>query len=405
MDLLKPHPKCSEYFSDPSPEEYEAVKRSIAAQGIRDPLKVAPDYTVVAGHLRLQIAKELGFEKVPVEIVDGDPEYLEYLLVADNEERRVCRDPIRKARRAEFLARYWGVRQGSLAKPGTPEGKFSPQVKTLADVAEAVGETQENLKKLLKLNNLIPPLQDLVSEGRLSQTAAYSLAFLPPEEQGELLRVLGESGVCGLSVSQARDLRTRLDAERKQAEELARRLSEAEEALARAGEDREEAARLKEEVSALRAENERLKSREPQVVERVVEKVVQVPVAAEVEKHKRRIRELEEEIKRLKESSQSASQLEDLEREVERLRAEKNLLDAELGRRRPSVFFAERIRKLVAALEKEEAEVASLAQQVDNVQQLYPFESRRWLAVFERYARYVRIAMHQDKIIDVPRGD
>ncbi len=108
VSLLKPHPKNAEYFSSPTEEEREALKRSVAFEGIRDPLKVTPDYTVIAGHLRLEIARELGLEKVPVVIVDGDPEYLEYLLIADNEERRSCQDPIKKAKRAEFLKRYWG---------------------------------------------------------------------------------------------------------------------------------------------------------------------------------------------------------------------------------------------------------------------------------------------------------
>lgn len=210
VDLLKPHSKNEEYFSRPTEEEYQRIKRSIEAEGIRDPLKVTPDYTVVAGHLRLEIAKELGFDRVPVEIVDGDEEYLEYLLVADNEERRVCRDPMKKARRAEFLARYWGVRQGSLAKPGTPEGHFVPQVKTLADVAEAVGESEKGLKRLLKLNDLIPELQALVSTGRLGTTAAEQLAYLTPEVQHELYAVLGET-IAELTVREAKDLRARAE--------------------------------------------------------------------------------------------------------------------------------------------------------------------------------------------------
>ncbi|WP_051276451.1 ParB/RepB/Spo0J family partition protein [Desulfovirgula thermocuniculi] len=170
IELLKPHSKNGEYFSRPSPEKYyEEIKRSIATEGIRDSLKVTPDYTAIAGHLRLEIAKELGFEKVPVQIVDGDPEYLEYLLIADNEERRYCDDPIKKAKRAEFLKRYWGVRQGDDRRS---KEKNSP-LKTLDDVAREVGEDVINFKKLLKLNDLIPKLQHLVSQGKLGTTATY----------------------------------------------------------------------------------------------------------------------------------------------------------------------------------------------------------------------------------------
>lgn len=75
-------------------------------------LKVSTDYTVISGHQRLRIAKELGLTSVPIEIVDPvevedvksgmvTPEqYLEYLLIAENVERRgqAEADPIKKAR-------------------------------------------------------------------------------------------------------------------------------------------------------------------------------------------------------------------------------------------------------------------------------------------------------------------
>ncbi|MEW6447178.1 MAG: hypothetical protein AB1426_03690 [Bacillota bacterium] len=70
------------------------------------------------------------------------------------------------------LKRYWGVREGSANPKGTVvprEGRNVPhERKTLADVAEALGETEKNLKRLLKLNDLIPELQQLVSRGKLS---------------------------------------------------------------------------------------------------------------------------------------------------------------------------------------------------------------------------------------------
>lgn len=42
--LLMPHPKNTEYYSELTPEKYEEIKRSIETHGIRDPLKVLPDY-------------------------------------------------------------------------------------------------------------------------------------------------------------------------------------------------------------------------------------------------------------------------------------------------------------------------------------------------------------------------
>ncbi len=53
--LLKCHPKNQEYYNSLTPEKYEEIKRSIEINGIRDPLKVLPDYTIIAGHHYLEV--------------------------------------------------------------------------------------------------------------------------------------------------------------------------------------------------------------------------------------------------------------------------------------------------------------------------------------------------------------
>ncbi len=352
VDLLKPHPRNGEYFDDPTPEEYEQIKRSVAEHGIRDPLKVLPDYTVVAGCVRLRVAKELGFAYVPVEIWDVSGEEAEYLLVADNEERRECVDPVKKARRAEFLRRYWGVREG----PGRPKksGKNYPISKTLDDVANAVGEERENLKKLLKLNDLVPPLQDLVSGGKLGQTAAYSLAFLPAEEQRQLLVALGEAGVCGLSVQEAQELRRQLDAERERAAEAERRAHELERQFKTTQEEIPDVEGLAAELAQARAENERLKARRPTVVEKVVEKtMLQRDPAADQEaaRLRARVSDLTAELAQL---STPARNNEKLEAELERKRAELSWLNATLGRAMNSAALFTMAERLFGPLQKEQ---------------------------------------------------
>jgi ParB family chromosome partitioning protein len=71
-----------------------------------------------------------------------------------------------KAKRAEFLKQYWGVRTGR------PEKLHQiGEIKTAHDIAEAVGVDEAHLNRILKLNELIPELQELVSSGGLGQTA------------------------------------------------------------------------------------------------------------------------------------------------------------------------------------------------------------------------------------------
>ncbi len=225
IQLLKIHPKNSEYYSDLSPEKYEEVKNSIRVNGIRDPLKVLPDYTIIAGHQRFKIAQELGLEKVPVVIIDVTPEEAEYLLIADNEERRQDdNDPIKKAKRAKFLKEYWGVRHGNNQYSRIPQNEES---KTSADVAKAVGTTAKNLNRLLKLNDLIPELQELVSSNKLGATAAEQLAYLDTSVQQVLWDTLGEE-IAQKTIAETKVIRQEVEipaAEQEKTEKLEQKIT------------------------------------------------------------------------------------------------------------------------------------------------------------------------------------
>jgi len=229
--LLKPHPKNQDYYADLTSDKYAEVKRSIEAGGIRDPLWVLPDYTVIRGHQRLRIALELELERVPVEVKDVSPEEAEYLMIADNEERRQADDdPIRKAKRAKFLKEYWGVRVGN---PQLAQNGLIGSGKKLGDVAAAIGEDITTTKRLLKLTALIPELQALVSAGKLGTTAAEQLAYLTPDSQQELYAAMGEA-ISSLSVQETKEVRAQgKEVERLQAEleKASARAIEAEEAL------------------------------------------------------------------------------------------------------------------------------------------------------------------------------
>jgi ParB-like chromosome segregation protein Spo0J len=211
INLLKPHPKNQEYYSDLTGEKYEEIKRSIEIHGIRDPIKVLPDFTIIAGHQRYRIALELEHDKAPVEIMDINEQEAEYLLIADNEERRQSDDdPIKKAKRAEFLKKYWGVKQGKKR-----QNVVNNNDKNMADVAAAIGEDERTTQRLLKLNNLIPELQSLVSAGKLGTTAAHIIAFLSPENQKLVLEQYGQK-IEEMTVQEAKNLRAEIETELKE---------------------------------------------------------------------------------------------------------------------------------------------------------------------------------------------
>ncbi|MFF2890765.1 ParB/RepB/Spo0J family partition protein [Paenibacillus sp. NPDC057967] len=179
-ERLCPHPRNDFYFSELPPERYADIKRSIETDGIRDPLKVTLDLMILAGHQRYHIAQDLGLANVPVVMVDVTGDDAEYQLIADNTERRgeAETDPIRKARIAAFLRDYWGIKRGG----DRAKGQNVP-LKTIDDIAGEIGESGRATKRILKLNDLIPPLQALVSSGELGPLAegSVSLSLVNPD--------------------------------------------------------------------------------------------------------------------------------------------------------------------------------------------------------------------------------
>jgi site-specific DNA-methyltransferase (adenine-specific) len=70
VSKLKEHLFSREVFEDLSTEDFLALKNDIAGRGIKVALHILPDFTVICGHQRLRVARELGFKTVPCEIKD-----------------------------------------------------------------------------------------------------------------------------------------------------------------------------------------------------------------------------------------------------------------------------------------------------------------------------------------------
>jgi len=222
----------------------------------------------------------------------------------------------------------------------------------MADVAKVVGGSVDTLQRLLKLNDLIPPLQDVVSAGLVPQTVGYYLAFATPGEQEELLAALGEAGLGRLSAEEARRLKQELEAQRKRAQEVEDRMCYLEARLAEAEEGSREAEKLAADLERLRAENERLKGRPPQVIERIVEKAVRDPEAdRQIAALRKQVALLTEELNRL---SSPVRDREKLEEEIQRKRAELEMLNRSLSGKQCSLALSKMAEKLFGLLEREQ---------------------------------------------------
>jgi N6-adenosine-specific RNA methylase IME4 len=77
---LRPHPQAGEVPAM-SPPEFTALKADIALRGVEHALEVTASGVVVDGHMRLQAARELGNDEVPVQVIEPEDE-VEHMLRA-----------------------------------------------------------------------------------------------------------------------------------------------------------------------------------------------------------------------------------------------------------------------------------------------------------------------------------
>lgn len=306
LDKLKAHPKNRHYFTDLDGDKYEEIKRSIEVNGIRDPIKCTTAYTVISGHQRLRVAEELGLKEVPVQIVDVDEWEAEYLLIAENVERRgqAETDPIKKAKIAHFLKDYWEVRDGGDRKS---EGQNAFR-KNMKDIGDTIGESERTTKRILKLNDLIPQLQALVSEGKLGTTAAEQLAYMSPENQTTLYEVIGEK-ISETTVAKAKEYRHEAEQADKNDTDYAEHLQKLED------ENILLKHQLEQEKVAHQSSQERIKELENQPPRVIKEKVEDTEKVNKLEQEVRSYEKLLEQVRRDKKSLEKELEVADITRD------------------------------------------------------------------------------------------
>ena len=189
VDILKVHPRNTEFFDDISGEEYERFKKSIETDGLLSPLVVAPDMTIISGHQRLKACRELGYKTVPViiqESIEDDDDKLRKLIAANF--GRLKNDPIKQSKLITEYEKLCGVRRGSAGKRSLEPNNSVPKQ---SDIAKQLGVTVDTLQNLKRLQTLSPDLQEIISSGQLTPTTGFKiLAKLSESEQQQLLSML-----------------------------------------------------------------------------------------------------------------------------------------------------------------------------------------------------------------------
>ena len=172
-------------------EDMDQLVQSIKERGIITPVTLRPKedgrYEIVSGHRRRKACELAGFDTVKAEVREMTRDEAIILMVESNLQRSVIL-PSEKAfsykMRLEAMKRQAGRPSKENASPVATNFL---QGRSDVELGEQVGESKDQVRRYIRLTELIPELLDLVDEGRIAFRPAVELSYLQKEEQGALL--------------------------------------------------------------------------------------------------------------------------------------------------------------------------------------------------------------------------
>lgn len=169
IGIEKLHPNRTQPRKTINPDKLEYLTASIKGKGILQPLLVRPvddGYEIVAGERRWRAAQKAGLREVPVVVQELDErESLEAALV-ENLQREDL-NPIEEALAYVELMKQWGLTQEKLA--------------------EQLSRNRSTIANIVRLLQLSPKVQQLVSKSEISAGHARALLALEDFQSQEAL--------------------------------------------------------------------------------------------------------------------------------------------------------------------------------------------------------------------------
>ena len=175
----------------------DELVESVRTYGILSPLLARPKgegYELVSGHRRRLAAQKLGLPTVPVLVREMTDDEAVILMVDSNLQRENLL-PSEKA--FAYKMKLEAIKHQGRATSGQLVQKLS--VEKVADEANANYKT---VQRYIRLTNLVPPLLQVVDDGRIAFSPAVELSYLTRDEQAELWDLIGREDATP-SLSQA----------------------------------------------------------------------------------------------------------------------------------------------------------------------------------------------------------
>lgn len=186
LPLDQLHPFEGHPFRVNDDEDMMKTVESIREYGVLTPAIVRPDpdggYEIISGHRRHHASELAGRETMPAIVREMDDDAAIILMVDSNLQRETI---LPSERAFAFKMKLDAIRhQGK-----TTSVQVAPKLSTEV-IGEAVGMSKDNVKRYIRLTELIPELLEMVDTGQIKFNPAVELSYLAREEQKDFLEAM-----------------------------------------------------------------------------------------------------------------------------------------------------------------------------------------------------------------------
>ena len=175
-------------------EDMDQLVQSVKERGIIVPITLREKedgrYEIVSGHRRRKACELAGLSTIRAEIKELTRDEATILMVESNLQRSVIL-PSEKAFSYKMRLEAMKRQAGRPSKENvTPVVSDFERLRSNEELGVAVGESREQIRRYIRLTELIPPLLDMVDDGRIGMRPAVELSYLSKESQTELAEII-----------------------------------------------------------------------------------------------------------------------------------------------------------------------------------------------------------------------
>lgn len=188
-------------------EQLMELSESIKEFGMAAPILTRPaedgdGYEVIAGQRRVRASELAGIESVPAFVLPIDRDRAIITLVDSN----IQRESVLPSERAFAYKMKLDAMKRQGYRTDLTLSQVGTKSRTDEIVAKGFGVSKSTVQRFIRLTELIPPILQMVDEGRIALTPGAELSFLTQEEQKNLLTTM-ESEDATPSLAQAQRMK------------------------------------------------------------------------------------------------------------------------------------------------------------------------------------------------------